>query len=76
MKLTNAWRKHVFSEKERQRIIGQYEIPKEKVFVWGEKLSDKGMNNFHIGIDNADYLLQSYFKNHIECIWMTGNIDS
>lgn len=65
-----------FSEKERQRIIGQFKIPANKVIVWDDEMPcDIGLIK-EIGVDNAEWLIQRYFRNNVSKVWMTGEYES
>ncbi len=62
----------VFGENEKRRIIKQFNIHPSKIIVWNKMTADISYSDREIGIDNAEWLIQELFKNHVGKVWMTG----
>jgi len=65
----------VFSEREKQRIVKHFNISELKILVWNRQHPDNHLN-CELGVDNAEWIIQEYFKNSVSKVWMTGEYEN
>ncbi|MCH7604970.1 hypothetical protein IID24_03210 [Patescibacteria group bacterium] len=62
----------VSHETEKQRLMVQYKLPADRFIVWDKsKQKDFGLD-CELGVDNAEWLIQEFFRNRVVKVWVTG----